>query len=88
MSKVGELIKEALMEAIQENLNEAKKLLATHSSEDGSSVAKVYKLSGEHNEGDPYHVKMFYNGKHHEPSDYFTNDEEDAHSTAKHMCKK
>lgn len=64
---------------------EAKKKIGEYSS--GTNVARVYKLSGEHDEGDPYHVKLFKNGKHHEPADYFTNDEEDAHGSAKHMVK-
>ncbi len=53
----------------------------------GANVTKVYKLSGEHFEGDPYHVKLFKGGKHYEPADYFTNDEGDAHGTAQHMVK-
>jgi len=52
-----------------------------------NKVAKVYKLSGQHNEGDPYVVHLHVNGKHHEPSDYFSNDLDDAHGTAKHMVK-
>ena len=67
-------------------LDEARKLEGTYSNKNGHE-SKVYKLSGEHNEGDPYHVKLFKNGKHHEPADYFTNDKDDAHSTAKAMVK-
>ena len=66
-------------------LNEAKKLIGTY--DNGDHTAKVYHLSGEHNEGDPYHVKLFKDGKHHEPADYFTNDKDDAHSTAKDMVR-
>ena len=67
-------------------LNEAKKLIGTY--DNGNHTAKVYHLSGEHNEGDPYHVKLFKDGKHHEPADYFTDDKDDAHSTAKDMVKR
>lgn len=65
-------------------IEEAKKLIGSYSHPNGNST-KVYKLSGEHNEGDPYHVKLFKNGKHYEPADYFTDDESDAHGTAKKM---
>jgi hypothetical protein len=75
-------ITDSLKEAIQ-NVLEAKKKIGEYSQ--GTSTTKVYKLSGEHNEGDPYVVKLHRNGKHHEPADYFTNDEEDAHGTAKMM---
>ena len=67
-------------------LGEARKLEGSYSNASGHE-SKVYKLSGEHNEGDPYHVKLFKGGKHHEPADYFTNDKDDAHSTAKRMVK-
>ena len=67
-------------------LNEAKKLIGTY--DNGNHTAKVYHLSGEHNEGDPYHVKLFKDGKHHEPADYFTDDKDDAHSTAKDMVRR
>lgn len=68
------------------DMDEARKLEGTYTHTNGHQ-SKVYKLSGEHNEGDPYHVKLFKGGKHYEPADYFTNDKEDAHSTAKHMVK-
>ena len=67
-------------------LGEARKLEGSYKNA-GGHESKVYKLSGEHNEGDPYHVKLFKGGKHHEPADYFTNDKDDAHSTAKRMVK-
>lgn len=67
-------------------LNEAKKLIGTY--DNGNHTAKVYHLSGEHNEGDPYHVKLFKDGKHYEPADYFTDDKDDAHSTAKDMVRR
>ena len=67
-------------------IDEARKLEGTYSHTNGNQ-SKVYKLSGEHHEGDPYHVKLFKAGKHYEPADYFTNDKEDAHGTAKHMVK-
>jgi len=71
--------------APQESVKEARKLIGTYTH--GENTSKVYKLSGEHNEGDPYHVKLFKSGKHHEPADYFTNDHDDAHGTAKSMVK-
>jgi len=73
---------------VKENtdIDEARKLEGTYSHSNGNQ-SKVYKLSGEHHEGDPYHVKLFKAGKHYEPADYFTNDKDDAHSTAKHMVK-
>ena len=77
-------MKQVTKEAV--DLDEARKLEGTYSNKNGHE-SKVYKLSGEHNEGDPYHVKLFKNGKHHEPADYFTNDKDDAHSTAKAMVK-
>jgi len=67
-------------------IGEARKLEGTYTHTNGNQ-SKVYKLSGEHHEGDPYHVKLFKAGKHYEPADYFTNDKEDAHGTAKHMVK-
>lgn len=70
---------------IKESLNETKKKIGEYTH--GSNVTKVYKLSGEHDEGDPYIVQLHKDGKHYEPADYFTNDEEDAHGTAKHMVK-
>ncbi len=69
----------------EQEINEARKLEGTYTG--GEHTAKVYKLSGEHNEGDPYHVKLFKGGKHHEPSDYFTDDKDDAHNTAQAMVK-
>ena len=73
---------------VKENteVDEARKLEGTYTHTNGNQ-SKVYKLSGEHHEGDPYHVKLFKAGKHYEPADYFTNDKEDAHGTAKHMVK-
>ena len=67
-------------------LDEAKKLIGTYDNDD--HTAKVYHLSGVHDEGDPYHVKLFKGGNHYEPADYFTNDKDDAHSTAKDMVKR
>jgi len=69
-----------------EHVAEARKLEGSYKNDAGHE-SKVYKLSGEHNEGDPYHVKLFKGGKHHEPADYFTDDKDDAHSTAKRMVK-
>lgn len=75
-------------EIVPENsitIDEAKKKIGEYTHE--GNVTKVYKLSGEHNEGDPYKVELHRNGKHHEAADYFTNDHDDAHGTAKHMVK-
>jgi len=69
----------------ESEINEAKKKIGEYAH--GSNVTKVYKLTGEHDEGDPYVVQLHKNGKHYEPADYFTNDEDDAHGTAKHMVK-
>ena len=69
-----------------EHVFEAKTLLKTYTGDNGHS-AKVYKLSGIHNEGDPYKVQLHKDGKHHEPADYFTNDSEDAHHTAQTMLR-
>lgn len=66
-------------------LDESKKKIGEYSN--GSNVAKVYKMTGEHDEGDPYVVHLHKNGKHYEPADYGTNDEADAHGTAKSMVK-
>jgi len=77
-------ITHSLLESIS-LVMEAKKKIGEYTN--GSNVSKVYKLSGEHNEGDPYVVHLHKDGKHYEPADYFTNDEEDAHVTAKHMVK-
>jgi len=65
----------------EEHLDEAMRLIGTHKSENGKHEAKVYKDSewGEHR------VKFFINGKHHEPSDYYTDDKHDAHHTAQHQ---
>lgn len=46
----------------------------------GDIVAKVY-YDTEYSE---YTVKMYYNGKHYEADDYFTNDKSDAFDTAKY----
>lgn len=67
-------------------LYETKKKIGEYSHSNGH-ITKVYKLTGEHNEGDPYKVELHRNGKYYEPADYFTNDLEDAHGTAKHMVK-
>lgn len=64
-------------------LEEAAKLIKTHTSADGKKVAKVYRDS----EWDEYHVKHYTDGKHHTKADYHTDDKEDAHGTAKHFVK-
>jgi hypothetical protein len=86
--KKAEVAKASVQAVKQEEveLGEARKLEGSYKNA-GGHESKVYKLSGEHNEGDPYHVKLFKGGKHHEPADYFTNDKDDAHSTAKRMVK-
>lgn len=86
--KKAEVAKASVQAVKQEEveLGEARKLEGSYSNASGHE-SKVYKLSGEHNEGDPYHVKLFKGGKHHEPADYFTDDKDDAHSTAKRMVK-
>lgn len=70
-----------------EEVQEAKTLIGTHNNSEKGHTAKVYKLSGMDNEGDDYHVKLFKGGKHYEPADYFTDDKDDAHNTAKKMVK-
>lgn len=70
-----------------EQVAEAKTLIGTYNHPEKEHTTKVYKLSGMDNEGDDYHVKLFKSGKHYEPADYFTDDKEDAHSTAKRMVK-
>jgi len=54
-----------------------------YTSKGGDKIAKVYKDTdtGEHI------VKMYINGKRHEAADYFTDDKDDAHGTAKFMVK-
>jgi hypothetical protein len=86
--KKAEVAKASVQAVKQEavELGEARKLEGSYKNA-GGHESKVYKLSGEHNEGDPYHVKLFKGGKHHEPADYFTDDKDDAHSTAKRMVK-
>lgn len=74
----------SMLDAIT-SVMESKKKIGEYSH--GSNSTKVYKLSGEHNEGDPFVVHLHKNGKHYEPADYFTNDLDDAHGTAKSMVK-
>lgn len=64
-----------LAEPIQEA---SLRLLKTHV--EGNKMAKVYK---DHEWGE-YRVKHYTDGKHHEKADHHTDDEEDAHSTAKY----
>lgn len=65
-------------------MNEAKKLIGTHEHEDGVHVAKVYK-DPEYNE---YQVHFYKNEKHMgEGPVYYTDDKNDAHSTAKAQLK-
>lgn len=75
---------------VRGDLFEAKKKIGEYTHENGH-VTKVYHHTGMDDEGDPYVVKLFkpVNGKlkHYEPADYFTNDHDDAHSTAQHMVR-
>lgn len=75
----------AVLKRQNESLDEAKQKI--HSVSNGKLRADVIKLSGADNEGDPYIVKLFKNGKHYEPADYFTDDKVDAIGTAKMMVK-
>ncbi len=84
MANFARNVREWYEESI-EYLDETRKKIGEYSH--GNNTTKVFKLTGQHYEGDPYHVKLFKDGKHYEPADYFTNDEEDAHGTAKHMVK-
>lgn len=59
-------------------LNEAMRLLKSHNK--GDHIAKVYYDS----DSNEYRVKFFKNGIHNPKADYFTNDKEDAHGTAKY----
>lgn len=68
-----------------EHVQEAKKKI--HSVSNGKNRADVIKLTGMDDEGDPYIVKLFKNGKHYEPADYYTDDKKDAIGTAKMMVK-
>lgn len=64
-----------------EVIDEAIRTIGTHKSEDGNHIAKV-RRDVENNE---YRVELHSNGKHQRDADYFTDDEDDAHSTAEHM---
>lgn len=67
-------------------LKESKKKIGQYG--DGEHVTKVYHYTGQDDDGDPYHVKHFVDGKERTESEYFTNDEDDAHSTAKDMIRR
>jgi hypothetical protein len=64
--------------AKREQTDEGLRLIKTHTN--GPRSAKVYKDT----EYKEYRVKHYTDGKHHEPSDYFTDDADDAHATAQH----
>ena len=72
----------------QFGVNEAKSKIGEYTH--GPVTARIYKLSGQEKwtEGNPYKVQLHVNGKHHEPADYWTDDEDDAHGTAKMMAKR
>lgn len=85
-----QLFTAAEIEAIEnaaKGLGEAKTLIHTAGDTAGHH-AKVYNLSGEHNEGDPYHVRLFHGKTENKDADYFTNDLSDAKSTAEDMVKR
>lgn len=63
----------------KKSLDEALRLIKTHTSTDGKKVAKVYK----DNDWNEHRVKHFVDGKHETEADYHTDDVEDAHDTAK-----
>jgi hypothetical protein len=76
----------------QLRLTEQKKLIGSYNHPTNGSSARVYHHTGQDDDGDPYHVRYFEranNGKQKENKDaeYFTNDEDDAHGTAKSMVK-
>lgn len=54
-----------------------------HSEKSGGNEVKVYWSSADNE----YVAKLFKNGKHYEPADYFTDDKNDAMGTAKKMAK-
>lgn len=61
-----------------EELNESLKLVGKHG--DGLHTAKIYK----DNDASEYHVRFYKDGKHlGDDSNYYTDDKEDAHNTAK-----
>lgn len=62
----------------QTALTEGLRLIGTHKSDSGKHEAKVYRDT----EWNEHRVKFFIHGKHHEPSDYHTDDKHDAHHTA------
>lgn len=68
-------------------VNESIKLVHTEKNDAKKSVAKVYHMTGADDQGDPFMVKLFVDGKHKEFADYFTDDKADAVGTAKHMVK-
>lgn len=64
-------------------LEEAMKLIKTHTSASGNKEAKVYKDT----EWGEFRVKHYTGGKHHANADYHTDDVDDAHGTAKQHIK-
>lgn len=79
------MLKTAINKNIPEEfelIDEGVRLVGTHGS--GKHIAKVYKDSdlGEHR------VKFYSDGKHHKDADYFTDDKEDAHGTARAILSK
>ena len=80
--KMGGLILEDI-----EDLEEGKKLVHVAGDTNGHH-AKVYHLTGQHDEGDPYHVRLFHGKNEHKPAEYFTDDLEDAKGTAEDMAKR
>jgi hypothetical protein len=81
--KASEFMEHRKQEIAATMTNESVKLQHEYKSDCGNHCAKVYKNSdlGEHQ------VKFFTNGKYHTDADYYTDDKDDAHSTAKHQLK-
>lgn len=68
--------------AIKKPIEEALRLKKTY--EHNGRKAKIYK----DHEWEEHRVKFYTHGKHHKDADYHTDDEEDAHDTAKHWLSK
>lgn len=64
----------------EESITESWKKVGEY--ESGNHKATIHKMDGE------FKVKFHKDGVHHEPSDYFTDDKEDAFGTAKHQTDK
>lgn len=78
-STVTESTSFAKFRAEKRRVDEALKLIATHTSKDGKKVAKHYRDA----EWDEHRVKHFIDGVHQKNADYHTDDKSDASGTAK-----